>query len=60
MERSLKKNLSLLAGEVIDATHMDVVALREFYAEQIEEAKKEFAANQEGGEESSGLEDINL
>ena len=37
----LKKNLSLLAGEVIDTTHMDVAALREFYAEQIEEAKKD-------------------
>ncbi len=37
----LKENISLLAGEVIDTTHMDVAALREFYAEQIEEAKKE-------------------
>ncbi len=37
----LKENISLLAGEVIDTTHMDVAALREFYAEQIEEAKKD-------------------
>jgi isocitrate dehydrogenase len=37
----LKEKISLLAGEVIDTTHMDVAALREFYAEQIEEAKKE-------------------
>ena len=37
----LKEKLSLLEGEVIDTTHMDVVALREFYASQIEEAKKD-------------------
>ena len=37
----LKEKLSLLEGEVIDTTHMDVAALREFYAEQIEEAKKD-------------------
>jgi len=37
----LKEKISLLAGEVIDTTHMDVAALREFYAEQIEEAKKD-------------------
>ena len=37
----LKENISLNAGEVIDTTHMDVAALREFYAEQIEEAKKD-------------------
>jgi len=36
----LKEKLSLLAGEVIDTTHMDVAALRKFYAEQIEEAGK--------------------
>lgn len=35
----LKDKFSLLAGEVIDTTHMDVAALREFYAEQIEQAK---------------------
>ena len=33
-----KDGLALLEGEVIDTTHMDVAALREFYAEQIEEA----------------------
>jgi len=37
----LKEKLSLLAGEVIDTTHMDVAALREFYARQIEEAQKD-------------------
>jgi isocitrate dehydrogenase len=37
----LKEKISLLAGEVIDTTHMDVAALREFYAGQIEEAKKD-------------------
>jgi len=37
----LKKKISLMAGEVIDTTHMDVAALREFYAGQIEEAKKD-------------------
>jgi len=37
----LKEKVSLLAGEVIDTTHMDVKALREFYAEQIEEAKSD-------------------
>ncbi len=37
----LKEKLSLLEGEVIDTTHMDVAALREFYARQIEEAKKD-------------------
>ncbi|MBN2543434.1 NADP-dependent isocitrate dehydrogenase [bacterium] len=37
----LKEKLSLLKGEVIDSTHMDVAALREFYAEQIERAKRE-------------------
>ena len=37
----LKEKLSLLEGEVIDTTHMDVAALRDFYAEQIEEAKKD-------------------
>ncbi len=37
----LKEKLSLLEGEVIDAAVMNVAALRKFYAEQIEEAKKE-------------------
>jgi len=37
----LKKKISLLEGEVIDTSHMDVAALQEFYAEQIEETKKE-------------------
>lgn len=37
----LKEKISLLAGEIIDTTHMDVAALREFYAEQIKEAKKD-------------------
>ena len=37
----LMEKISLLADEVIDTTHMDVAALREFYAEQIEEAKKD-------------------
>jgi len=36
-----KEKLSLLEGEVIDTTHMDVAALRKFYASQIEEAKKD-------------------
>ena len=37
----LKQKLSLLPGEVIDAAVMNVAALRRFYAEQIEEAKKD-------------------
>lgn len=37
----LKEKLSLLEGEVIDTTHMDVAALREFYTEQIMEAKED-------------------
>jgi isocitrate dehydrogenase len=36
----LKKKLELLEGEVIDATAMNVRALRKFYEEQIEDAKK--------------------
>jgi len=36
----LKDKISLLAGEVIDSSHMNVAALREFFAGQIEEAKK--------------------
>ena len=37
----LKKKAPLLAGEVIDTTKMSVKALRKFYADQIEEAKKD-------------------
>jgi isocitrate dehydrogenase len=37
----LKDNLSLQAGEVIDSSVMNVAALRAFYAQQIEEAKKD-------------------
>ncbi|RJP95668.1 MAG: NADP-dependent isocitrate dehydrogenase [Desulfobacteraceae bacterium] len=37
----LKEKFPLLAGEVIDTTHMNIKALREFYAQQIEEAKKD-------------------
>jgi isocitrate dehydrogenase len=37
----LKQTLKLLNGEVIDAAVMNVKELRKFYAEQIEEAKKE-------------------
>lgn len=37
----LKENLKLLNGEVIDTTVMNVKELRKFYAEQIEEAKKD-------------------
>jgi isocitrate dehydrogenase len=37
----LKEKLSLLEGEVIDSAVMNVAALRTFYAEQIEEAKKD-------------------
>lgn len=37
----LKEKLSLLDGEVIDTTVMNVASLRKFYAEQIEEAKKD-------------------
>jgi isocitrate dehydrogenase len=36
----LKKPFGLLEGEVIDATVMNVRALRKFYEEQIEDAKK--------------------
>jgi isocitrate dehydrogenase len=36
----LKKKLDLLEGEVIDATVMTVRALRKFFEEQIEDAKK--------------------
>lgn len=37
----LKEKLSLVAGEVIDTAVMNVAALRKFYAEQIEAAKKD-------------------
>ncbi|HET54988.1 MAG TPA: NADP-dependent isocitrate dehydrogenase [Ignavibacteria bacterium] len=37
----LKEKLSLLEGEVLDSSVMNVAALRKFYAEQIEEAKKD-------------------
>jgi isocitrate dehydrogenase len=37
----LKENLKLLKEEVIDAAVMNVMELRKFYAEQIEEAKKD-------------------
>ncbi|MCJ7579409.1 MAG: NADP-dependent isocitrate dehydrogenase, partial [Candidatus Aminicenantes bacterium] len=38
---TLKKNLHLIEGEVIDTAVMNVAALRKFYAEQIPEAKKD-------------------
>ncbi len=37
----MKEQLSLLEGEVIDTSVMNVNALRDFYAAQIEEAKKD-------------------
>lgn len=37
----LKEKLSLLEGEVIDSAVMNVAALRKFYAEQIDEAKRD-------------------
>ncbi|MBK7106528.1 MAG: NADP-dependent isocitrate dehydrogenase [Ignavibacteriae bacterium] len=37
----LKEKLSLLNGEVIDSAVMNVASLRKFYAQQIEEAKKD-------------------
>jgi len=37
----LKEPFALLAGEVIDTTHMNVAALRKFYTEQMAEARKE-------------------
>jgi isocitrate dehydrogenase len=39
----LKEKLSLLEGEVIDASVMNVAALRKYYAEQMEAAKKDGA-----------------
>ncbi len=38
---TLKNGLALEVGEVIDASVMNVAALRAFYAEQIEEARKD-------------------
>jgi isocitrate dehydrogenase len=38
---TLKEDLHLIEGEVIDTAVMNVAALRKFYAEQIEEAKKD-------------------
>jgi isocitrate dehydrogenase len=38
---TLKENLHLIEGEVIDTAVMNVAALRKFYAEQIEEANKD-------------------
>ncbi len=37
----LKDKLPLLEGEIVDSAVMNVAALRDFYAEQIEEAKKD-------------------
>ncbi len=37
----LKKKAALLAGEIIDTTKMSVKALRKFYADQIDEAKRD-------------------
>jgi len=37
----LKEGLSLLAGEIIDSSTMNVAALRKFYGQQIEAAKKD-------------------
>ncbi|ABC81997.1 NADP-dependent isocitrate dehydrogenase [Anaeromyxobacter dehalogenans] len=37
----LKKDAPLLDGEIVDSTIMDVRALRKFYAEQIEDAKRQ-------------------
>jgi isocitrate dehydrogenase len=38
---TLKEKIALLDGEVIDTSVMNVAALRKFYAEQIDEAKKD-------------------
>lgn len=40
-ETILKEKISLLEGEVIDTAVMNVAALRKFYAEQIDAAKKD-------------------
>lgn len=39
--KSLKTNLNLIEGEVIDTSVMNVKALRAFFAEKIEEARRE-------------------
>ncbi|MBN1224789.1 MAG: NADP-dependent isocitrate dehydrogenase [Candidatus Aminicenantes bacterium] len=39
--KTLKDKLHLIEGEVIDSAVMNVAALRKFYAEQIQEAKKD-------------------
>ena len=38
---SLKDNVSILAGEIIDTAVMKIAALRQFFAEQIDTAKKD-------------------
>ena len=38
---TLKENLHLIEGEVIDTAVMNVAAIRKFYAEQIQEAKQD-------------------
>jgi isocitrate dehydrogenase len=40
-EQVLKANLPVLAGEVVDSSSMSMAAVREFFAQQIEEAKKD-------------------
>jgi isocitrate dehydrogenase len=37
----MKETLPILEGEVVDSTYMNVAALREFYAEKIDEAKED-------------------
>jgi isocitrate dehydrogenase len=40
-KKILKNSLELLKGEVLDSSVMNIAALRKFYADQIEEAKKD-------------------
>ena len=40
-EQVLKANHPMLAGEVLDSSSMSMAAVREFFAQQIEEAKKD-------------------
>ncbi|EAT14290.1 NADP-dependent isocitrate dehydrogenase [Desulfuromonas acetoxidans] len=40
-EQVLKEKLPVLAGEVVDSSSMSMAAVREFFAQQIEEAKKD-------------------
>ena len=40
-EKILKESVPVLEGEVVDASVMNVTALRKFFADQIEEAKKD-------------------